>query len=133
MPKIYSYKKAVNAKTTKQFDVNGIEGAVELCEIAGTSYISIPDTAMVAKQPSEIDAQAVTLDDELKADIREKSYVVKFLKQQVREKIRDKYDLDDELNLLRLRDKDTTSWEEYDKYVEECRAWGETEMAKLGI
>lgn len=133
MAKIYSYKKVENAITTKQLDISGIEGAVELCEINGLTYVSIPDAAVVAKQDAAIDAKAATLDAKKKEEVRAASYVVKFIKQQVRDKIREKYDLDDELKLLRLRDKDATAWETFDTYVEACRAWGEAEVAKLGI
>lgn len=133
MPKIYSYTKVVNNITTKQLDVSGIEGAVELCEIKGVTYVSIPDEAKVATQDVAIDAKAVTIDAKKKDEIRAASYVVQFIKQQVRDKIREKYDLDDELKLLRLRDKDPEAWAAFDSYVEECRAWGEAEVAKLGI
>ena len=133
MPEIYSYTKVVNETTTKQLDISGIEGAVELCEIDGVTYVSIPDAATVAKQDASIDAKAATLDAKKKEEIRAASYVVKFIKQQVRDKIREKYDLDDELKLLRLRDKDATAWAAFEAYVEACRAWGEAEIQKLGI
>lgn len=133
MAKIYSYKKIADAVTTKQLDTSGIDGAVELCEINGLTYVSIPDAAKVATQDAAIDAKEVTPNAAQKTALRAKSYVVKFIKQQVRDRIREKYDLDDELKLLRLRDKDATAWTAFETYVEECRSWGETEIAKLGI
>lgn len=133
MPEIYSYTKVVNEITTKQLDTSGIEGAVELCEIDGITYVSIPDAATVAKQDASIDAKAATLDAKKKEEIRTASYVVKFIKQQVRDKIREKYELDDELKLLRLRDTNKDEWDKYNAHAESCRAWGEAEIAKLGI
>jgi hypothetical protein len=133
MAKIYSYKKVVDAVTTKQLDTSGIEGAIELCEINGLTYVSVPDAAKVAVQDAAIEAKAATLDAKQMTEIRAASYVVRFIKQQVRDRIREKYDLDDELKLLRLRDKDAEAWSAYDAHVEECRAWGEAEIQKLGI
>ena len=137
MAKIISYTKVIDAVTTKQLDVSGIEGAVELCEIKGVTYVSVPDAVKVeekvAAQDAAIEAKTPVVDEKLKAEIRDASYVVKFIKQQVRDKIREKYDLDDELKLLRLRDKDATAWAAFEAYVEACRAWGEAEIQKLGI
>lgn len=133
MPDIYSYTKVVNETTTKQIDMSGIEGAVELCEIDGITYVSIPDAASVAKQDAAIDAKVATIDAKKKEEIRTASYVVKFIKQQVRDKIREKYELDDELKLLRLRDTNKDEWDKYNAHAESCRAWGEAEIAKLGI
>ena len=133
MPEIYSYTKVVNEITTKQIDTSGIEGAVELCEIDGITYVSIPDAASVAKQDAAIDAKSATLDAKKIEEIRAASYVVKFIKQQVRDKIREKYELDDELKLLRLRDINKDEWDKYNAHAESCRAWGEAEIAKLGI
>ena len=133
MPEIYSYTKVVNEITTKQIDTSGIEGAVELCEIDGITYVSIPDAASVAKQDAAIDAKSATLDAKKIEEIRAASYVVKFIKQQVRDKIREKYELDDELKLLRLRDTNKDEWDKYNAHAESCRAWGEAEIAKLGI
>jgi len=134
---IIAYTKVIDTVTTKQLDVSGIDGAVELCEIKGITYVSVPDAVKVEEkismQDAAIEAKALVIDEKLKSEIREASYVVTFIKQQVRDRIRQKYALEDELKLLRLRDKDAEAWAAYDAYVEECRAWGEAEIQKLGI
>lgn len=42
-----------------------------------------------------------------------------------------KYSVDDELEMLRLAPSNESS--AYDAYVEECRAWGHAEKAKIGL
>ena len=137
MAKIISYEKVTDQFTIKQLDVSGIEGAIELCEIKGVTYVAVPDAVKVeekvASQDAAIGAKAPIIDDKLKAEIREASYVVTFIRQQVRDNIREKYSIDDELKLLRIREKDAEAWAVYDAYVEACRAWGEAEIQKLGI
>ncbi len=53
------------------------------------------------------------------------------INRQVVEMIRQRYSIDDELGLLRTGPSEEA--EAYSDYVEECRAWGRGEKAKLEV
>lgn len=81
--------------------------------------------------------EAVELTDELAVAIREKSDVVQMVNTMVVEKIREKYDVNKELELMRrFTLNDLTVEEEmknYNTYVEACVLWGREEKAKFGV
>jgi hypothetical protein len=86
-------------------------------------------------QHEEIQASIEILPDPLPADLRDAirsaSPQVRLIDRQVVEMIRERYSVDDEIKLLRLAPSDETS--AWNAYVEECRAWGRAEKAKLGL
>lgn len=49
-------------------------------------------------------------------------------------KIRERYDINEEYKMIRLGvlNKKNPLFVEYNKYVEECRAWGESEKERIG-
>jgi len=99
----------------------------------GVTYVSMPATATLPAQPDEIKASVaeVTLTTAQVKEIKDKSPHVRLINQRVCDKIREKYSVDDELKMLRIAPSaDTTA---YDAYVEDCRAWGAAEKAKLGL
>jgi len=93
----------------------------------------MPATATLPTQPKEIAAsvKTVTLTVAQTAEIKAKSPHVALIRERVREKIREKYSVDDEIKLLRLAPSSATS--AYNTYAEDCRAWGRAEKAKLGL
>lgn len=109
---------------------------IELATIDGKTYVSLPGEAKLpADQPAEIVASIETLPvplpNGLRDAIRQASPLVQLIDRQVVEQIRIRYSVDDEIKLLRIAPSDETS--AWNAYVEECRSWGRSEKAKLGL
>ena len=135
MSSIYKYRRITTEGpdgTTLYFK-NADEGdrALELAEVEGWHYVSVPATAQLPEQPTEIEWQAVTLDAALKATIMATSRAVQLINQGVVDQIRALYSVDDELKLLRTAP--SAEFEAYNAHAEDCRAWGRAEKAKLGL
>jgi len=135
MPKIYKYRQVTTEGpdgTTLYFK-NADEGdrALELAEVDGWYYVSVPATAQLPEQPTEIEWQVVTLDAALKASIMANSRAVQLINQGVVDQIRALYSVDDELKLLRTAP--SAEFEAYNAHAEDCRAWGRAEKANLGL
>jgi hypothetical protein len=131
---IYAYGKFIDNLRTVEIllPVDGMERlGTELATVDGTTYVYLPDTATLPVQPPEITVESVTLTPELLDAIKAASPHVRLINARVVEQIRLKYSLDDELGMLRRAPSDESS--AYDTYVEECRAWGQTEKAKIGL
>jgi len=88
-----------------------------LATIAGWTYISVPDGLVLPVQP----ARVVLLEAE--------SPAAALIDEQVVGMIRQKYSINDEIKMLRIGPSAETV--AYNDYVEECRAWGRGEKAKL--
>lgn len=105
----------------------------ELCNLGGEAYVSVPDSVILPEQP-EIIAKTlseVVVTDDLKQQIKKASVHVQLINQRVRNKIAEKYLIEDEIKFMRLGLADKTS--DYYQYVEKCRGWGKAEKAKLGL
>jgi hypothetical protein len=97
----------------------------------GYIYCHIPDGVELPEQPTQITVEPVTLTDELRAEIAAASHHVALINQRVRDAIAERYALHDEIKLLRTAP--SPEFEAYNTYVEDCRAWGRAEKAKLGL
>ena len=68
---------------------------------------------------------------DIKAQVKAATPAVATINTQVVVKIREKYNIADEIKMLRLAPSpETTEWNDY---VEDCRQWGREEKAKLGL
>lgn len=105
--------------------------ALELGELEGWHYVSVPEAAALPEQPTEIDWQRVTLDAELRARLMATSRTVQLINAEVVARIRALYSVDDELKLLRTAP--SAEFELYNAYAEDCRAWGREQKAALGF
>jgi hypothetical protein len=128
MGKIYKYRKVTDAITTYcliEPDYNLLktkEHVEELDTIDSWTYVSVPDSIALPPQPEQIHLTEA------------ESPQVARIKMMVVEKIRLKYSINDEIKLLRIgASKKPIAFDEYNKYAEECRAWGEAEKTKLVI
>ena len=140
MPKIYKYQKVTDQYTTYclvEPDYNQLEveeWITELCTIDGLTYVSVPDGVELPEQPEIIAATLVEVDlaeePETKAAINAASPHIALINDRVVAKIRLVYDINEEIKMLRVGGAD---FETYNTYVEECRAWGKAEKAKLGL
>jgi len=137
MPKIYKYRKVTDQYTTYTAIDNGEEDKkiTELCTINGDTYICIPDDLVLPGQPKQISLTPVIMTDELKGQIEKVSPHIQLIKKRVREKIAEKYSIEDELKIIRnkINDTDVEKYTEYNAYIEVCIAEGEIKKAGLGI
>lgn len=144
MPSIVRYQKAYDATTTYQ--LTPPDGAVELCEIAGVTYVSLPDGAVLPAQADQIAAsvQAVTPDAALRAQIIAASPHCQLIDERMRTAIRDAYPLEDELKYARIgvgaamgmyqpTPEEVAGMTAFGAHVETVRQWGRNERAKLGL
>ena len=135
MNTIYKYRRVTTEgpNGTTLYFKNADEGdrALELAEVNGWHYVSVPEATQLPEQPPEIEWQAVTLDAALKADIMANSRAVQLINQGVVDQIRAMYSVDDELKLLRTAP--SAEFEAYNAHAEGCRAWGRAEKLKLGL
>jgi hypothetical protein len=137
MATIYKYQKITDQFTTHclvepDYNLLETEGRItELCTIAGDTYVSVPDTITLPDQPEQIAIEEVKLTDELCTAIRDDSPHIALINDRVVEQVRERYSVNDEIKMLRIGPTAETS--AYNDYVEECRAWGRGEKAKLGL
>lgn len=119
---------------------------VEVAEINGIHYVYVPDDLIdkIPKQDSKIKWKAVKITDKLKAEIKENSRLCALIEEQMQEKIRAKYSLEDELYLNRIcsgvmlgaykfEDGEQEAVLNFGAFVEEVRQWGRIERAKFGL
>lgn len=139
MTSIYSYQKYIdNIKTVELVfpvspETNQRLGD-ELATINGTTYVSIPDgTTLPTTQPKEIakTVEEIVLSDKLRADLIATSPLVRVINDMVKDTIRTKYSIEDELKLLRTGP--SAEFDEYNNFVEFARSKGREEKAKLGL
>ena len=138
MASIIKYAKFINTQITRELrlpvDEAGQRLGQELATVDGFTYVFLPTgTTLPSDQPDEIDAsiEPVTLSTALRDAICDASPLVRFIRQQVRAKIAEKYSISDEVKLLRTAPSD--AFDAYNTYAEACRAWGVAEKAKLGL
>jgi hypothetical protein len=137
MAKIYKYQKVIDAITTHcltepDYNLLDTEDCVtELCVIGDDTYVSVPDELTLPPQPEEITVEEIELTDELTESIKAASPHVALINERVVSLIREAYSVNEEIKMLRLAPSSETA--AYNDYVEECRAWGRAEKAKLGL
>ena len=116
----------------------------ELGTIDGLTYISLPVDVVLTEQPAEINLQPVVMTDELKEQLKAINPWCKLVAQQIRAKIRERYDGEDEMYLARIsvgtvmgvyqfQPGEQQAVLDYGAYVEEIRQWGKQERAKVGL
>jgi hypothetical protein len=136
--KIIKYQKVTDQYTTHtlvepDYEMESNDRITELCNLGGETYVSVPDGVILPEQP-EIIAQSlseVVVTDDLKQQIKKASVHVQLINRRVRNKIAEKYLIEDEIKFIRLGLIDKTS--DYYQYVEGCTGWGKIEKAKLGL
>ena len=146
---IYSYQKVSDAWTTHvaQLPLDAETGeplGQELATIGTTTYVAIPDGAVLPLQEDGIVLEPVELTDELRDQIKAASWQCRRIDEQVQDKIRARYALDEELYLSRIatgalmqiyqfEPGEQDELMAYAAYVESARQWGRDERAKLGL
>lgn len=151
---MYAYRKHIDAVYTHELRLpdaaDGQRAAQELATLGdGRTIVVLADGATLpAEQPPEIaasiEALSQPLPDGLRDEIKAASSLCRLIAQQVIERIRAKYPLDEELYFARiavgallgtytLRVGEEDALAQYQAEVEAAREWGWTERAKLGL
>lgn len=137
MNSIYAYQKFIDAQHTVEMvlpvdPVTNQRIGIELATVGAITYVSVPAGQSLPDQPAEINPQLLTdVPASLISLISDASPHVRMIRSMAKEKIATHYSVEDEIKLLR-----TAPSEEFDIYnafVEDARAWGRTERAKLGL
>lgn len=135
MSYIVRYRKFIDAEHTVEIalpaDPDGKRIGMELATIDGETYVSLPDSSDLPDQPAEITVEPVSLTPELNVSIRAASPFVQMINRMVSEKIAERYSTGDEIKLIRTAP--SAEFEAYNAYAEECRAWGRSQKAALGL
>lgn len=134
-----AYRRVVDAVTTHYLRLpeaaQGQPSGQELCTLAdGRTVVALFDGhALPIEQPAAISASIETLKltDALRAEIKAASPHVRLINQRVQSAIAERYSTADEIKLIRTSPSPEAL--AYSAYVEECRAWGRIEKAKLGL
>jgi len=102
----------------------------QLEEFDNYQYVAFEEKA--PEQPKGIILEEVVLTAELKEKLRKNSSHWQRYKERVIEKIREKYSLDDEINIIKTTE-DKTKITEYDEYVKSVKDYYAKYKANLGI
>lgn len=131
---IFKYKRVVTPGpdgSTIYFKNSQKNEAIELAEIDGWHFVFVPPNATLPEQPVDIEWQEVAATQAIKDQISFVSGRVKLINAQIVQMIRERYSIDDEIKLLRIAPSEETS--AWNAYVEDCRAWGRSQKAALGL
>lgn len=146
----YKYTKIVEEGpfgTTKAIvlpEVDGQRIGNELGTLDEVTYVSLPDDAVLPEQLPEINCQPVIMTDDVKEQLKAVSPYCKLITQQIRSKIREKYDAEDEMYFARISvgsimgiytylPGEADAVVAYGQYIETVREWAKTERAKVGL
>ena len=116
----------------------------ELCTIAEDTYVHVPDSVTLPVQPEQITVSTVNLTDALKAEIKVLSPHVRLSYSRLQDRIRTKYNIEDEQYLTRIsiralsgtyvmQDDEPGLITAYQTWVEECREIARLERVALGL
>lgn len=144
MPRIIRYRKHTDATTTYQVALP--EGAIELCELDGLTYVTLPDGMTLPPPDEKIAASVedVTLDAPLRKRIKAASPHCQLIAERQVERLRAKYSIDDELYFARVgvsvarglytpTAEETQEMADFGDFVESVRQWGRTQRNELGL
>lgn len=143
---IYKYTPVViNGPTGYTLYANTVDtDCAEVARLDGDIYIFVPDDVNLPEQPDGIDLQLVELTPHLKESLKANSRRCQLITEQMQEKIRASYSLEDEqyfsrigvgaaLGVYQLQPGEEEELLAFGGFVEVVRQWGRTERAKLGL
>jgi len=141
MVKLYRYQPIFDEYT--RTDANLPENAIihlssdQLVNFDNYQYVAFEGD--IPEQPKGIKLEEVVLTAELKEKLRKYSSHWKRYKERIIDKIREKYSIDDELNIIHTKNlatkttEDKTKITEYDEYVKSVKDYYAKYKANLGI
>lgn len=75
----------------------------------------------------------ITPDNATLSKLKRQSNHYKLINQRIVGRIREKYDENEEMKMLRVRDIETDDYDVYNAYVEECIQWGVEQKQAIGF
>ena len=106
MAAIYQYQKQItvgaNGTVIDFVRSEGDTQPMELCTIGDVTYLSVPDGYVLSEQPTAINFAPVIMTDVLREAIKSNSRAVQLITDEVQQRIRSKYSLEDEQYLARI-------------------------------
>lgn len=142
---IYSYTKIVETGPDgRSLFAKLPEGSIELCDLDGLTYVTVPDGEVLPDQHPEIVLAPVTVDYGLREKLKKASRAVILIDQGIVDMIRSKYSIDDEQYFSRIgvgvalgaytfEPGEQEALLEFGDFVEGCRAIGREQRAVLGL
>lgn len=142
MPTLIAYRKVSDDITTHLLRLPQPE---QMGQVVGHELATLSDGrtvvvvfgahALPEDQPKEISGSIEVLPsplpEGLRAEIKNASPHVRLIDQRVIEQIRSRYSMDEEIKFLRIAPSEETST--WNAFVEDCRAWGRSQKAALGL
>ena len=118
--------------------------AIELAELEGWHYVHAPDGAALPAQMLEIEWQPVELTDALREQIKATSRPVQLIAEEMQQRIRTAYSLEDEqyfsrigvgvaLGAYQFQPGEREALLAFGAHVEAVRQWGKAQRAELGL
>ena len=139
MPSIIAYRKFSDQTTTRELPLPEDKPShapigIELATLAGITYVAIPDGAVLPdEQHNEIigTITPAVMSPALRAALKAASPHVRFITARLIEAIRERYSIDEELQLLRTRP--SQEFDAYNAFVETTRPAPAVQKATLGL
>ncbi len=127
--KYFRFTKVVTDVTTLNIIIpDGVETVYYTDTLVGVDIPdSVPFLALQHEECNVTEKTFVEVEEELKS-----CRMYKDIDEIVKRKIHEKYSLDDEIKMLKL-DKESTEYQEYDGYVQSCRAYGRNMKIAKGL
>lgn len=118
--------------------------AIELAELGGWHYVHAPPGAALPEQPTEIEWQPVELTDALREQIKATSRPVQLIAEEMQQRIRSAYSLEDEQYFSRIgvgaalgayafQPGEQEALLAFGAHVEAVRQWGKAQRAEMGL
>ena len=142
---IYSYTKIVETGPDgRSLFAKLPEGSIELCDLDGLTYVTVPDGEVLPDQHPEIVLAPVTVDYGLREKLKKSSRAVMLIDQGIVDAIRSKYSIDDEQYFARIgvgvalgaytfEPGEQESLLAFGDFVEACRKIGREQRGALGL
>ena len=120
------------------------EGALVLCALGDLTYITVPEGATLPDQHPEITLEPVVVDYGLRELLKKNSRAVQLIDQQLIDRIRAVYSMEDEQYFARIgvgvalgaytfEPGEMEALLAFGAHVESCRQWGRTQREVLGL
>lgn len=143
---IYSYTKVIEPGPNGYTVYARLpEHGLELCELAGKTYVTVPEgAAALPEQHPEIKLEPVVVDAGLRDQLLVNSRACQLIAQAIIDNIRSKYTIDDEMYFARIgvgaatglyqpTESEMRELANFGAFVESVREWGRNQRLGLGL
>lgn len=144
---MYKYRRIITTGpngTVLTFRAADDSAATEIAALDGWHYVHVPDGEVIPEQPGEIEWTAVTVTDDLRAQLRAASRHDALIRREIQRRIRAVYSVDDEqyfsrigvgaaLGAYQFQPGEQEALLAFGAFIEGLRDWGRAERAKIGL